>query len=213
MQSRLAPRLFFGFYLILFTVCAISPYDRPVWWAENLPIVGLVILVAWIHRRLPFSTTSFVMMSFLVTLHTIGGHFTFSRVPFDWITDLFGFERNHYDRLAHFTVGFFAYPIAEILARKRLVNSTWLLYLFPIFSIVTLAAMYELFEWGFALAADAEAGIAVLGAQGDIWDAQQDMLADTLGALAAMAIYAWATRRRHELADLSPETQAQDEAR
>lgn len=213
MQRRLAPRLFFGFYLLLFAVCAIGPYDRLVWWAENLPIVGLVILIAWVHRRLPFSTTSFVMMSFLVALHTIGGHFSFSRVPFDWVTDLFGFERNHYDRVAHFTVGFFAYPIAEILQRRRLVNSRWLLFLFPVFSIVTLAAMYELFEWAYALTADASAGIAVLGAQGDVWDAQQDMLADTLGALAAMALFAWCPPKGYGVAPSAGETPASGEVR
>lgn len=197
MMRRLAPRLFFSVYLILFAVCAIRPYDWPVWWAENLPIVGLVLLIAWVQRRFRFSATSYLMMSFLVCLHTIGGHFSFARVPFDWITDLFGFERNHYDRVAHFTVGFFAYPVAEILLRRRLVNSRWLLYLFPIFSIVTLAAMYELCEWAFALSVDSSAGIAVLGAQGDIWDAQQDILADTLGALAAMALFAWRQAREY----------------
>ena len=34
------------------------------------------------------------------------------------------------------------------------------------------------------------AGIEVLGSQGDIWDAQKDMLADTLGAVAALVAYA-----------------------
>ena len=32
-----------------------------------------------------------------------------------------------------------------------------------------------------------------LGSQGDIWDAQKDMLADTLGAIAAIALY-WLVR-------------------
>ncbi|HDL3289032.1 TPA: DUF2238 domain-containing protein, partial [Mannheimia haemolytica] len=33
------------------------------------------------------------------------------------------------------------------------------------------------------------AGVEFLGSQGDIWDAQKDMLADTLGALTALMIY------------------------
>lgn len=33
------------------------------------------------------------------------------------------------------------------------------------------------------------AGIEFLGSQGDIWDAQKDMLADTLGAITALIIY------------------------
>ena len=69
-------------------------------------------------------------------------------------------------------------------------NTRWLLYLFPVFSIVSLAAAYEWFEWRYALTAEPDAGLAVLGSQGDIWDAQKDMLADTLGAIFAVGVFA-----------------------
>ncbi len=101
----------------------------------------------------------------------------------------FGFERNHYDRIAHFSIGFYAFPLAEILKRNNLVNTHWPLYLFPLFAIISVAGVYELFEWQYAISADAEAGIAVLGSQGDIWDAQKDILSDTLGALFALFIF------------------------
>jgi putative membrane protein len=48
---------------------------------------------------------------------------------------------------------------------------------------------YELIEWIFAVTNGGSAGIAFLGSQGDIWDAQKDMLADTLGAISATIIY------------------------
>jgi putative membrane protein len=35
-----------------------------------------------------------------------------------------------------------------------------------------------------------DAGIEFLGSQGDVWDAQKDMLADTLGALLALLVFA-----------------------
>ncbi len=57
------------------------------------------------------------------------------------------------------------------------------------FSIVTVAGLYEVVEWLYAISADPEAGIAVLGSQGDIWDAQKDITADTLGALLAMLVF------------------------
>ncbi len=182
--------LFFGAYLVLFALCALNPYDRSVWWAENLPIMLLVGVIAWVQRVHSFSKLSYGMMFFLMALHTVGGHYTFSRVPFDFVTETFGFERNHFDRVAHFTVGFYAYPLAEIIQRRKLVNTRWLLYLFPVFSIVSLAAAYELFEWRYALTAEPNAGLAVLGSQGDIWDAQKDMLADTLGAIFAVGVFA-----------------------
>ncbi len=176
-------------YLILFIVCAINPYARDVWWAENLPIMIIVSVVIIVSRYHKFTPTSYILMSVLVYLHTIGGHFTFERVPFDFITNLFGFERNNYDRFAHFSVGFYAYPIAELLLKRKLVSSKVILTLFPIFSIFAVAGGYEIIEWLFAVSADQSAGVAVLGSQGDIWDAQKDMLMDILGAIVAVILF------------------------
>jgi putative membrane protein len=128
-------------------------------------------------------------MSALIFLHTIGGHYTFEQVPFDIITNLFNFSRNNFDRIAHFTVGFYAYPIAEILYRKSLVKSKTILFLFPIFTIFTVAAGYEIIEWIYASLSNPAAGSVFLGSQGDIWDAQKDMLSDALGSLLATAFF------------------------
>ena len=180
---------FFGGYALLFGYLAIAPFDRVIWFTENFPIVLLMAFIAWLHRNHVFSPLSYLAMSVLVVLHTIGAHFTFAKVPFAVVTELFDFERNHYDRLAHFSVGFYAYPIAELLMKKRLVNSIIILLLFPFFAILGVAALYEVFEWQFALLADPDAGLAVLGTQGDVWDAQKDIMADTLGALLAIVVY------------------------
>lgn len=182
-------------YAIYFIILGINPYDRSVWIAENAPIVLIVLFLVFSYRKFRFSNTAYCMMSVLIFMHTLGGHFTFARVPFAFVTDLFGFQRNHYDRIAHFSVGFYAFAIAEFLERKGLSNSRLLTVLFAVFSICTVALAYELFEWIFALAADPSAGIEVLGSQGDIWDAQKDMLADTLGALFAVTLYRKATAR------------------
>lgn len=176
-------------YLILFTLCAIEPFDRDVWWAENIPIVIIVAGIIFMHKYHRFSGLGYAAMSVLIVLHTIGGHFTFERVPFGFVTELFGFERNHYDRVAHFSVGFYAYAIAEVVLKMRLVNSRAILLMFPIFAIFTVAGSYEVFEWQYAVMADPMAGLAVLGSQGDIWDAQKDILADGLGAIVAMMIF------------------------
>jgi len=128
-------------------------------------------------------------MSILIYLHTIGGHFTFERVPFDYVSELFNFERNNYDRFAHFSVGFYAYPIAELLFQKKLVNSKIILILFPIFSIFAVAGGYEIIEWLYAIAAEESSGTAVLGSQGDMWDAQKDMLLDVLGSILVMFLF------------------------
>lgn len=199
-QPWTLPLCLLALYLIVFSVCAIAPYDRDVWWAENIPAMLVVAALVWISLNYRFSSTSYILMSVFIILHTIGGHYTFERVPFDLVTDTFGFERNHYDRLAHFSVGFYAYPVAEVLMRKRLVRSRWIVSLFPIFAIVTVAGVYEIIEWQYAISANPQAGVAVLGSQGDIWDAQKDILADTLGAITAMLLFF--SQHRTELATL-----------
>lgn len=196
-QTYRVPLMLLALYGLVFSVCAIAPYDRTVWWAENIPVLVIVSLLVLVSRGFRFSNTSYVLMSFFIVLHTIGGHYTFERVPFDAVTEFFGFERNHYDRVAHFSVGFYAYPIAEVLMMKRLVHSRWIIALFPVFAIATVAAVYEIFEWQYALNSDPAAGIAVLGSQGDIWDAQKDILADTLGAMLMMVLFF--IRHRDEL--------------
>jgi putative membrane protein len=200
-QPWTVPLVLLGIYGLVFTVCAIEPYSRDVWWAENIPVMIVVAALVGFARVHRFSNTSYILMSVFIILHTIGGHYTFERVPFGWVTDFFGFDRNHYDRLAHFSVGFYAYPIAETLMTRRLVRTRWIVSLFPIFAIVTVAGIYEIIEWQYAMTADPTAGIAVLGSQGDIWDAQKDILADTLGAILVMILFF--VQHREELATLN----------
>lgn len=183
------PHILLILYIAYFIVLWIDPYSRDVWVAENLPIVLIVLLFVCTYKKFNFSNLSYFFISFLLFLHTTWGHFTFEKVPFDFITDLFNFERNHFDRIAHFSVWFYAYPIAELLFKKKLVNSKTILILFPIFSIVTVAAFYELIEWVYAVKAWGEAWIAFLWSQWDIWDAQKDILADTLWAVFVMTIF------------------------
>jgi putative membrane protein len=186
MVKNPVPKMLLAGYAVLFTWAAIHPYSRTTWWAENIPIVLIVAALIVIYARgFVFSPLSYVLMAVLIYLHTVGGHYTFERVPFGFVTRLFGFHRNHYDRVAHFSVGFYAYAIAEALVRTKAVRSRVVLFLFPIFAIAFVAMGYELIEWWYAITAGGDAGAAFLGSQGDIWDAQEDMLADTLGAIAA----------------------------
>ena len=79
---RFLPHGLLVLYLALFAVCALRPFDREVWFAENLPIVLIVAVLVLTFRWFRFSNTAYLMMAVLVFLHTIGGHFTFERVPF-----------------------------------------------------------------------------------------------------------------------------------
>ena len=190
------PKLLLAGYLVLFTALAIHPYSRGTWVAENLPILLIVAALLVLYRRgVRFSNTAYLLMSALIYLHTVGGHYTFERVPFAWFNELFGFRRNMYDRVAHFSVGFYAYPLIEYTDRRGLIRSRFLAYLLPLCVIGTVAMSYEIIEWLYADLSDPTAGAAFLGSQGDIWDAQKDMLADTSGAVAALLLYGLTKRQ------------------
>ncbi|RAK66934.1 DUF2238 domain-containing protein [Hymenobacter edaphi] len=194
------PKLLLVGYLALFTALAFTPYSRATWVVENLPIVLIVVALVVLYRRgVQFSNTAYVLMSVLLYLHTIGGYYTFERVPFDWFNDLLGYKRNMYDRVAHVTVGFYAYALIEYTDARGLIRSRFLSYLLPLCVIGTVAMSYEIIEWLYAATAGGESGAAFLGSQGDIWDAQKDMLADTSGAVMALLLYA-VTNKRPELA-------------
>ncbi|WP_114764678.1 DUF2238 domain-containing protein [Vibrio rhodolitus] len=181
-------------YSLLFTFSAINPVSRAVWIAEIIPVVLALGIIWWMSKSHEFSRTSYILMFIWIGLHTIGSKYTFAEVPFDWFNSLIGSaDRNHFDRVAHFSIGFYAYPIAEYLIKKCKVTPSISL-LFGLFSIMSLAAAYEIIEWWYAVIAGGEEGIAFLGSQGDIWDAQKDMLMDTLGAVSALTLLVFQRR-------------------
>ena len=177
-------------YIIEFIALWINPIGwRMNWFSENLPMVLIVGALFFTYKKFKFSNISYILMFILIYLHTIGWHYTFANVPFDFVTNMFWFERNHFDRIAHFSVWFYAYPFIEILTRIYNINYKFVLILFPLFFIISIAWVYEIIEWIYADIAWWEAWIAFLGSQWDIWDAQKDMLADTLGAIFAIILY------------------------
>lgn len=191
------PHILLVAYIIEFSILAINPYDRAVWFTENFTIVPIVaILIALYVARIRFSNTSYALMSVLIFMHTYGGHYTFALAPFDWFNNFFGFERNMYDRVAHMTVGLYAYPMIEMLIKYKVVNHRWFAYLAAFMIIPAIAAFYEIFEWRYAVSSDPTAGLAVLGSQGDIWDAQKDMLMDTIGGAIGTILYFFFGRDR-----------------
>ena len=190
MAKSYFPHALLGIYIIEFIVAGINPYDRATWYAENLPIVLLVAFIVFLYfKNIRFSNTAYTLMFVLPFWHTIGGHYTFALVPFDWFNDFFGFERNMFDRIWHFAIGFYAFPIIEYLVERGLVARKWIAVTYAVFAVAFIAVFYEWIEWWFAEIWGGDAGAAFLGSQGDIWDAQKDMLMDVLGAVSAAVVY------------------------
>jgi putative membrane protein len=197
MKSEKLPIYLLAIYGIVFVWSAINPIDRGVWVVEAITsFIPVLILAILFVRKIRFSNTAYVLMAFLPIMHVIGAHYTFANVPFDWFDNLFGFTRNMYDRVAHMTVGFYAFGIAEVLYLRGLVKNKIMAWTYALFAIMALAAAYELFEWIYAVSSDPSAGIAILGSQGDIWDAQKDMLMDTIGAIIGVILFAVKRERK-----------------
>ncbi|EDP60887.1 DUF2238 domain-containing protein [Vibrio sp. AND4] len=182
-----------AFYSVVFLFSALEPNSHAVWFAEIVPAVAILVAIWALSIRYQFSKTAYVLMFIWLCLHTVGAKYTFAEVPFDWFNNLIGSERNNFDRVAHFSIGLYAFPIAEYLINKKKVSTTLACW-FALFAIMSLAASYEIIEWWYAEIAGGDEGIAFLGSQGDIWDAQKDMLCDTLGAILSLILLT--TQRR-----------------
>jgi len=192
MTASRYPLLLAAIFALFFIWLGIHPVSRQVWIAEVIPVVIIFAALVVSFRFFHFSNAAYTLMAIWLFWHTVGGHYTFANVPFQWVSDLFGFERNHFDRVGHFVIGFYAFAMAEWLLKKHycgLFTATF----FSLFFIMSIAAGYEIIEWWYAVADGGDAGIEFLGSQGDIWDAQKDMLADTLGAITALILF-WITR-------------------
>ena len=55
--------------------------------------------------------------------------------------------------------------------------------------IMAVANAQELIEWSYAVIDGGDVGLAFLGSQVDVQDAQKDMLADTLGAILGSGLF------------------------
>lgn len=183
------------FLLVLFIAtwvwAGIAPTYRHDWLLENYLVFIFVPLILLAGRYFRFSNLSYSLITLFVCMHVIGSHYTYAEVPFgQTLQHWFGAGRNMYDRLVHFSFGLLmAYPMREVLLRVAKARGVWG-YGLPVALVLAFSATYEIIEWLVAQSVDPSAGLAFLGAQGDIWDSQKDMLVAGIGAAVAMAVVA-----------------------
>ncbi len=186
-----------AWYAVIWVVTAIHPVFPADWLLENiLALIAITGLVAT-YRIFRLSDLSYLLITAFMTLHAVGAHYTYAEVPLgEWMQSAFGLSRNHYDRLVHFSFGLLlAYPVREVFLRVASTRGIWAYYL-PLDVTLAFSALYEIVEWLVAAIVAPQAGDAYLGTQGDIWDAQKDMLAAGIGALLCMSITVIVRRQR-----------------
>jgi len=179
---------------VVTVVCIATVVDPPAgrtnWLLEVGPgLAGIIVLIG-LYRRFPMSH----MVYFFVFLHMFiliyGGYYTYAETPLgNWAKEVFGFSRNHYDRVGHVALGVFpAFIIREVLLRNTPLRRGGWLYFIVISVVLAVAAFWELLEWWVTLLVASDVGSAFLGSQGDIWDAQWDMFLALIGAMVALPI-------------------------
>jgi putative membrane protein len=154
------------------------------------------VLVAT-RKKFPLSRISYSLIFIFLALHELGSHYTYAEVPYDhWsvaltghsFNELVGWQRNNFDRIVHFSYGLLlAYPMREIYFRIADAEGFWG-YFLPLDFTMSTSMIYELIEWAAAEIFGGDLGVAYLGTQGDVWDAQKDMALASLGALIAMLL-------------------------
>lgn len=175
-------------------LCLATGYDPPAgrlnWFLEVGPGLAGILALLVTARRLPMSHFVYVGCFLHFCILAYGGYHTYAETPLgNWAREVFAFERNHYDRVGHVALGVFpAFVIREVLLRTTpLERGGWVFFL--VASVVlAVAAFWELLEWWVTLLVAPEVGQAYLGAQGDEWDAQWDMLLALIGAVTVLPV-------------------------
>jgi putative membrane protein len=173
----------------VFLWSGVNPHDRFTWVLEVFPVILGVPILIYVYSRFRFTPLVYTLMAIHAVILMVGGRYTYAEVPFGfWMQEMFGFARNHYDRIGHFAQGFVPAMVArEILIRKSpLARSRWLPFVVICFCLA-FSAFYELIEFWTAVATG-EAAEAFLGTQGDPWDTQWDMMLALIGAVAALVL-------------------------
>jgi len=175
--------------VLVWIVTAINPLYPRDWLLENLLVFIYCALLLFTYRRFQFSNLSYGLFVVFLSLHLLGAHYTYAETPFGfWLQDWLDFERNHYDRIVHFSFGLLlAFPMREILLRKSGLSRAWS-YFISVNCILAFSAVYEVIEMVAAMIISPELGTAYLGTQGDEWDAQKDAALAFAGAIVAMTV-------------------------
>lgn len=162
------------------------------------------LITDMIKDRMPMSAFGGILL--FAILHVIGARYIYSYVPYkEWGVSLgivdanfFQDSRNHYDRFVHFCFGVLLFPYLRY-ASKRWFGQKPLPAVFVAWLIIQTGSMvYELFEWLLSIVLSPEQSENYNGQQGDVWDAQKDMVLAMLGSTVMAFYYLVKDKFRHE---------------
>lgn len=166
-----------------------APFDRATWWMEIAPVLIAFPILLALRRRFVFTDLALLLIALHGLVLMLGGTYTYARVPIGFtVQEMLHLARNPYDRFGHLMQGFVpAIALREVLVRTGSIASRRLLTITVLAYCLSVSALYELIEFGAAVALGQGAD-AFLGTQGDPWDTQWDMLMCLIGAGLALIL-------------------------
>ena len=168
---------------------------------QHVPTVCCLAILVWATFRIRPHSVSFACVVTLFLLHMVGARWIYSFVPYDqWfqfltgetLSEQFGWQRNHYDRLVHLASGLLGVPptieILQRYGRMRPIGAA----IMAVAAVLAIGAIYEILEWQIAVTCSPDQAEAYNGQQGDIWDPQKDLaLAGIGGGMSAALLFRW----------------------
>jgi putative membrane protein len=185
-------------FVIAWTLSAINPTTPENWLLENVVVFLWIPAIIIFGRYFRLSNLSYTIITIFAILHLVGAHYDYGSVPIgEVLGDWTGSERNQYDRLMHLLSGLLMiYPVREFFLRATNIKGFWS-YFFPVNIILSLSALYEIYEWVSTVHLSPEMSYLFVGGN-DPWDAVKDMALALLGAVVTTTLLACARIFRNQ---------------
>lgn len=189
---------------IVMVLASIEPLEWSSYLLHQLGTLLFLALMIIAYRYGYIGSRSYMLAAVFLLIHIIGARYLYSYVPYDdWtqhlfgisLNELFGWQRNMYDRLVHLSYGLLLFSAMYESAKSVFkIQSPKQLIVIALMINMSSSLLYELLEWGIATTLSPETAKAYNGQQGDIWDAHSDMALALLGGLISAVMVLLQTR-------------------
>ncbi len=134
--------LLFWLYTLIFTA------DLANWVIENILTIVALVTLTLTYKKFRFSDLSYTLIFVYTMFHIYGAMYTYAENPLGyWLKDVLDLERNHYDRIVHFSFGFLlGYPLRDYF-KNWFDWPNWVCWVLPIEITMSFSGAYEIIEW------------------------------------------------------------------
>jgi putative membrane protein len=199
-NNRLTKIAIFMVVLLIGVITCINPVYPKEQFLQHLGSLLLLVILWTDIRKNRYTIFAYSFFATFIVIHIIGARYIYTYVPYtEWINSLFDGlskepiimekERNGYDRFVHLAFGILVFPIIYESLNFRNIKNEGLVVAFSWTLIQTISMLYEVFEWWLTLVLSPEAANDYNGQQGDIWDAQKDMVLALVGSTLMAILY------------------------